>query len=78
MDAIRKKMQSLKSETDSLYATIQKHEDTVKDANKQNDQHEADVIKLTELREEDKNQQEATRGRMTNLEWRSRGGHSAS
>ena len=36
MDAIRKKMQSLKSETDSLYATIQKHEDTVKDANKQN------------------------------------------
>ena len=45
---------------------------------KQNDQHEADVIKLTELREEDKNQQEATRGRMTNLEWRSRAGHSAS
>ena len=45
---------------------------------KQNDQHEADVIKLAELCEEDKNQQEATRGRMTNLEWRSRAGHSAS
>ena len=54
------------------------HSASVCTVKKQNDQHEADVIKLTELCEEDKNQQEATRGRMTNLEWRSRGGHSAS
>ena len=46
MDAIRKKMQSLKAETDALYATIQKHEDSVKDANKANDQHECDIRDL--------------------------------
>ena len=31
MDAIRKKMQSLKGETESLYATIQKFEDMTKE-----------------------------------------------
>ena len=31
MDAIRKKMQSLKSETDHLYATIKKFEDAKKE-----------------------------------------------
>ena len=46
MDAIRKKMQSLKSETDSLYATIQKHEDSVKESNAKNDQHECDIRDL--------------------------------
>ena len=35
MDAIRKKMQSLKSETDNLMATIAKFENITKDANKQ-------------------------------------------
>merc|ERR1711881_473897 len=39
-------MQSLKSETDALYATIQRHEDTVKEANKSNDQHECDIRDL--------------------------------
>ena len=43
MDAIRKKMQSLKGETDSLFATINKFETEVKDANARNDQHEADI-----------------------------------
>ena len=37
MDAIRKKMQSLKSETDQLYSTIMRHETTVKEANAKND-----------------------------------------
>ena len=43
MDAIRKKMQSLKGETDALFSTIQKFEDTVKEANAANDQHEIDI-----------------------------------
>ena len=38
MDAIRKKMQSLKAETDGLYATIQRFEDATKDYNRQADQ----------------------------------------
>ena len=38
MDAIRKKMQSLKGETDSLYATIQKFEDSTKESNRLADQ----------------------------------------
>ena len=38
MDAIRKKMQSLKGETDSLYATIQKFEDATKESNRLADQ----------------------------------------
>jgi chromosome segregation ATPase len=46
MDAIRKKMQSLKSETDSLYATINNYEESVKDANARNDHHECDIRDL--------------------------------
>ena len=38
MDAIRKKMQSLKGETDSLYATIQQFEDATKESNRLADQ----------------------------------------
>ena len=38
MDAIRKKMQSLKGETDSLYATIQQFEDSTKESNRISDQ----------------------------------------
>jgi len=43
MDAIRKKMQSLRAETDGLFSQIDKHENAVKEANKTNDQHEADI-----------------------------------
>merc|ERR1712234_44410 len=46
MDAIRKKMQSLKSETDSLYASINNYEGVTKEANAKNDQHEADIRDL--------------------------------
>ena len=46
MDAIRKKMQSLKGETDVLYATIARFEGITKDANSQSDQHEADIRDL--------------------------------
>jgi len=46
MDAIRKKMQSLKSETDGLNATIQRFENETKDANKLVDQHECDIRDL--------------------------------
>ena len=38
MDAIRKKMQSLKGETDALYATIQQFEDSTKESNRISDQ----------------------------------------
>merc|ERR1712141_456458 len=43
MDAIRKKMQSLKGETDGLYATIQKFEDTTKEYNLQSEQADCDI-----------------------------------
>merc|ERR1712154_113328 len=43
MDAIRKKMQSLKGETDSLYATIQKFEDATKESNRLADQADCDI-----------------------------------
>merc|ERR1739848_445711 len=43
MDAIRKKMQSLKAETDGLYATIQKFEDATKEYNRQADQAYCDI-----------------------------------
>ena len=46
MDAIRKKMQSLKNETDSLFATIKKYEDSTLDANARNDQYECDIRDL--------------------------------
>ena len=44
MDAIRKKMQSLKGETDGLYATIQKFEDATKESNRQAEQVRRKVI----------------------------------
>merc|ERR1711902_10799 len=43
MDAIRKKMQSLKGETDSLYAIIQKFEDATKESNRLADQADCDI-----------------------------------
>jgi len=43
MDAIRKKMQSLKIETETLFATINKYEALVKDANARNDQYECNI-----------------------------------
>jgi len=43
MDAIRKKMQSLKAETDGLYATIQKFEDATAESNRQSDQADCDI-----------------------------------
>ena len=46
MDAIRKKMQSLKGETDVLYATIARFEGVTKDANSQSDTHEIDIRDL--------------------------------
>ena len=46
MDAIRKKMQSLKGETDVLYATIARFEGDTKEANSQSDRHEADIRDL--------------------------------
>merc|ERR1711885_38733 len=42
-DAIRRKMQSLKGETDSLYATIQKFEDATKESNRLADQADCDI-----------------------------------
>ena len=46
MDAIRKKMQSLKSETDALYATINKFETETKEANARSDQYDCDIRDL--------------------------------
>jgi tropomyosin-1 len=46
MDAIRKKMQSLKGETDVLYATIARFEGDTKESNAQSDGHEADIRDL--------------------------------
>ena len=46
MDAIRKKMQSLKGETDSLYATIARFEGAVKESNAKNDEHECAIRDL--------------------------------
>ena len=46
MDAIRKKMQSLKGETDSLFATIKRYEDVTQEANLQNDEYEANIRDL--------------------------------
>merc|ERR1712243_1620 len=43
MDAIRKKMQSLKSETDGLYATIKKFEDAEKESDRISDQADCDI-----------------------------------
>jgi len=46
MDAIRKKMQSLKTETDTLFTSIANFESVTKEANSRNDQHEADIRDL--------------------------------
>jgi len=43
MDSIRKKMQSLKGETESLYATIRGFEDTAKEATARADQADCDI-----------------------------------
>ena len=46
MDAIRKKMQSLKAEQDNLNATIAKFEEETKASNVLNDQYECDIRDL--------------------------------
>merc|ERR1711899_426617 len=43
MDAIRRKMQSLKSETDSLYAIIHNFEEETKESNRRSDQADCDI-----------------------------------
>jgi len=43
MDAIRKKMQSLKGETEQLYATIEGFEETTREANARADQADCDI-----------------------------------
>merc|ERR1739848_854349 len=43
MDAIRKKMKSLKDETDQLYAIIRKYEDATKEANAMANQADCDI-----------------------------------
>merc|ERR1711956_162578 len=43
MDAIRKKMQSLKSETDGLYAVINGFEEETKESNRRSDQADVDI-----------------------------------
>merc|ERR1712210_378335 len=43
MDAIRKKMQSLKSETDGLYSIIHNFEEDAKESNRRSDQADCDI-----------------------------------
>ena len=43
MDAIRKKMKSLKDETDGLYAVINKYDEATKDSNRKADQADCDI-----------------------------------
>ena len=43
MDAIRKKMQSLKAETDGLYATIRKFEEATAESNRAAEQADCDI-----------------------------------
>ena len=43
MDAIRKKMKSLKDETDQLYGLIHEFEDQTKKSNSQADQYDCDI-----------------------------------
>ena len=43
MDTIRKKMKSLKDETDGLYAVINKYEEATKESNGQADQADCDI-----------------------------------
>ena len=46
MDAIRKKMQSLKGETDSLFATIAKYDATTLESNAMSDKYDCDIRDL--------------------------------
>ena len=46
MDAIRKKMQSLKNETDGLFAQINKYEESVKEANARDVNFQANIRDL--------------------------------
>jgi len=48
MDAIRKKMQSLKGETDGLYSTIRGFEDATKEATARADQVHEQFISIKE------------------------------
>ena len=43
MDAIRKKMKSLKDETDGLYAIINRYEEATKESNRVADQADCDI-----------------------------------
>jgi len=43
MDSIRKKMQSMKADTDVLYAKIAEFEDATKEANTVSDKYDADI-----------------------------------
>merc|ERR1719507_1658469 len=47
MDAIRKKMQSLKGETDGLLTTIAKFESDTKESNSRCDQYDCDIRDLS-------------------------------
>ena len=47
MDNIRKKMQSLKYETDELYKNIKENEQVTKDANDESDSWECDIRDFT-------------------------------
>merc|ERR1712236_133201 len=46
MDAIRKKMQSMKAETDDLYKKIAEHENATKEANAVSDKFDCDILDL--------------------------------
>ena len=46
MDAIRKKMQSLKAETDQLLATIARYEEETKESNQKFEKNEIDIRDL--------------------------------
>ena len=46
MDAIRKKMQALKGETDKLLQTIARYENDAKEANDRSDKAECDIRDL--------------------------------
>ena len=47
MDAIKKKMQSLKTETDTLYSQIQAYEEETRQANEKASQCEGDIREIS-------------------------------
>ena len=49
MDAIRKKMQSLKGETDNLYATIHGYEEATKEATARAEQVQEQIYIFSEI-----------------------------